>query len=125
MANLTKSQVDYLNWLNKANPEMYQELYGQIYGAALGAVEPAAEEPSLWDSILSGIADLAPVYLATEQQKQLNEVNLQRAKNGLSPLDASEASGVSAQVGLSKSTQNTILGAVGIGAAALVLTHVM
>lgn len=123
---LTESEVKYLLWLDKAYPEMYRQLYEDVNAIKLGATEqPAPSEPSLWDNIVGGLEKLVPVYLATEQQKQLNDINLQRAKAGLSPLDASDASTISTQVGLSPKTQQTILLGTGIVAAALVMPKLL
>ncbi len=63
---------------------------------------------------------LAQGALTVDQQQKLNNINIQRASQGLPAIDASQyASGV--QVGLSSGTQNTLLIGVGILAAALII----
>lgn len=68
----------------------------------------------------STLQNLLPTLAATYQQKQILDVQVQRAKAGLPPLNASQfAAGVN--VGLSSSTLQTILIGAGVIAAALYL----
>lgn len=61
-----------------------------------------------YQSITDTIAKAGTVLLNLEQQKQLNDINTQRAAQGLAPLDASQyQAGVN--VGISSSTQNTLM----------------
>lgn len=66
------------------------------------------------------IPGLATTYLSIKQQGELNKINLARANAGQPPIDAQEyQAGV--QVGVSRSTQNTVLlVAAGIAVAVLV-----
>ena len=72
-------------------------------------MDPTNVNPTPWyQSLIDNVAKLGTSYLSIEQQKQLNELNIQRAKQGLAPLDTSQyQTGV--QVGLSSTTQQTLL----------------
>ncbi len=73
----------------------------------------ATAAPTPWYDQLIHLAEGA---LTVDQQQKLNSLNIQRASQGLPPIDSSQyASGV--QVGLTSSTQNTIL--IGIGVLSL------
>lgn len=69
----------------------------------------ATTQPTSWfGSVLNDISKAATSYLTLEQQKELNAINLQRAQQGLPALDASQY-GLGVSVGVSQSTQNTLL----------------
>lgn len=89
----------------------------------LGDTLDAATQPTQtvgFQSILDSILKAGTVYLSIQQQSDLQRINLQRAQQGLAPLDPAQyAAGVN--VGLSSSTQNALLWiAGGIGALLLV-----
>lgn len=55
--------------------------------------------------------------LMTQQQKQLMELNIERARQGLPPIDINRYSGVGVNVGLSQGTQQLVTYALlGVGA---------
>ena len=77
----------------------------------------ATAAPTPWYDQLIHLAEGA---LTVDQQQKLNTLNIQRAQQGLPPIDSSQyASGV--QVGLTSSTQNTIMIGIGILAAAYII----
>lgn len=81
----------------------------------------ATAAPTPWYDQLIHLAQGA---LTIDQQQKLNQLNMQRAAQGLPPIDSAQyASGV--QVGLSNSTQNTLLIGAGILAAALIIPRLM
>lgn len=73
-----------------------------------------------FSSFLDNLVKAATAYLTYDQQKQLMQINTQRAAQGLAPLSIDQyAAGVN--VGLTNSTQNTLLWiAGGLGAVFLV-----
>lgn len=73
------------------------------------------------ESWMTALARLLPAVAATYQQKQILDIQVQRAQQGLPPLNASQyAAGF--QVGLSDDTRNLlIMGAIGLGAVLLLL----
>ena len=58
----------------------------------------------------------------TEQQRQLMQLNIERARQGLPPVDINRYSGVGVNVGLSQGTQNLVL-YLALGAGALILLN--
>ncbi len=81
----------------------------------------ATAAPTPWYTQLINLAEGA---LTVDQQQKLNNLNIQRAAQGLPAIDASQyASGV--QVGLASSTQNTLLIGVGILAAAIIIPKLL
>jgi hypothetical protein len=70
-----------------------------------------ANPASGWQGTLDNLLRAGQAYLTLEQQRNLQAVNLQRAAQGLAPLDVSQY-GMGVNVGLSQETQNTIKTAV-------------
>lgn len=60
----------------------------------------------------------------TNQQRQLMQINIDRAKAGLPPIDVSAYSGVGVNVGLSQGTQQLVL-YLALGAGALLLLNTL
>lgn len=92
------------------------------YAASLEEVAPnittmIGEQQQPGESWTDSLARLLPIIAATEQQRQLLNVQIDRAKQGLPPLNVSQyAAGV--QVGVSSDVKNLlILG--GLGALAI------
>ena len=102
-----------------------------------GTLTPAATEgitdsiPMPTSTLSSSIADtlknLAAGFLPLYQQKKLLDIQLERAKNGLPPLDTSayESGSGGVQVGVNRSTQNTLLMLAGIAAGGFLLVKLL
>lgn len=74
-----------------------------------------------YQSLLDNISKLGTSYLSIEQQRQLDQINVQRAQQGLAPIDTSQyQTGVN--VGVSASTQQTVLIVVAVLAGAWILS---
>jgi hypothetical protein len=58
----------------------------------------------------------------TEQQRQLMQLNIDRARQGLPPIDINRYTGVGVNVGLSQGTQQLVL-YLALGAGALILLN--
>lgn len=85
----------------------------------------ATTQPTSWfGNVLQDIERAATGYLTFEQQQDLNAINLQRAQQGLPALDASQY-GLGVNVGVSSSTQNTVLMVAGVIAGALILSSLL
>jgi hypothetical protein len=84
----------------------------------------SATDVPWYQSLASSLQSLATGYLTVQQQQQLDALNVERAKQGLAPIDTAQyQTGVN--VGVSSSTQNTILIVVGVLGAAWVLSSMM
>ena len=77
---------------------------------------------SFLNSTMDTIKQLAPVYVSTQQANTCIQVNADRAKSGLSPLDCA-SSGLAPQVsvGVSPDVKYILYGVLGIGAVYLLL----
>jgi hypothetical protein len=75
--------------------------------AALRAADPTASSFS-FDKILDVGAQLGTALLTFSQQSDINKINLERARQGLPPLDAAYT-GVGVNVGLSPATQKLVI----------------
>ncbi len=83
------------------------------YALSLEAMAPnvtslVEENRSTGESWYDALARLLPVLASTYQQKQLLEVQVDRARQGLPPLDATQYAG-GVQVGLSPDVQKLLM----------------
>lgn len=60
--------------------------------AAPGVTDIVSEQQSIGESWMDSLARLLPILAATEQQKKLLDVQAERARQGLPPLDVSQYS---------------------------------
>lgn len=104
------------------SPTYYGDMPSPEYAASLEAVAPGIV-PLIQQTQVQGdtwtdtLKRSLPIIAATVQQKQILDVQMDRAKQGLPPLDASQY-GVGVSVGLSPEVMKMLmLGALGIGAA--------
>lgn len=79
-------------WLRRAQPVLYRaaEKAAAKGTSRLGqatTTEAATAAPTFWQRLVSSVTELAPQYLQYQAQKDLLEVQLQRASQGLPPLD--------------------------------------
>lgn len=104
----------------------FESLAESNYASSLEQVAPGittlvdeAQGPT--ESWMTALARLLPAVAATYQQKQILDIQVQRAQQGLPPLNASQyAAGF--QVGLSDDTKNLLIyGAIAIGALLLLM----
>lgn len=86
---------------------------GDYYDPAALVAEPSTNDSFDWQGLLTQaptvIKDLMLASSTAEYQSKLMEINLQRARQGLRPIDASQYA-PQMNVGLAPSTQNTIAG---------------
>lgn len=96
---------------NSPPPAVYSEAVDAVAPGITGIIDSNRAPGESWTDTLQR---LLPILATTYQQKQLLDVQVDRARSGLPPLDASMyAPGV--QVGLSSDTTKTLM----FGAAAV------
>jgi hypothetical protein len=88
--------------------------------AAPGLTEKIAEAQKPGESWTDTYGRIASSLLMTVQQYQLINLNTERAKKGLPPVDIASYSGVGVNIGISPSTQQLLIFG-GLAVAALVL----
>lgn len=83
----------FLDWIRASHPKLYADAVRRQSGKTLGAVEAKAADSTgdgPLDRILSTIQTLAPTYLQARAQKELLDVQLDRMRQGLAPLSATQ-----------------------------------
>lgn len=83
------------------------------YGVTLEKIAPginqAIADSSDGESWIDTLKKIVPALTMTAQQYQLMQLNIERAKQGLPPIDIATYSGVGVNVGLSPDTQKLII----------------
>lgn len=76
---------------------------------APGVVQKIAQTQVPGESWIDTLTKLVPALTMTVQQVQLMQLNIERAKSGLPPIDIASYSGIGVNVGLSASTKNLLI----------------
>ena len=84
----------------------YDAVLDQI---APGIVQKINQTQTANESWIDTLTKLVPALTMTVQQVQLMQLNVERAKNGLPPIDIASYSGVGVNVGLSPATRNLLI----------------
>lgn len=149
------ARAQFLTWLKQTNPVVFREglkvaerakahfvaqtgnpaALSGVGLSSLGDGTTVAESKSWWQSLAEGITQAGTAYLAYKGQKASIDMNLQRAQQGLPPIDYSRynAPTVRTQVDVSpeilarlrEGGTNTLLLVGGIAAAALILPKLL
>ena len=77
------------------------------YFPGLPAKIDQTQTPS--ESWIDTLVKLVPAITMTAQQQQLMQLNIERAKKGLPPVDIASYSGIGVNVGLSPDTKNLLI----------------
>jgi len=77
-----------------------------------------------WQATLNNLLQAGQAYLTLEQQRELQRVNLQRAQQGLAPLDVSQY-GMGVNVGVSSETSKLVKTALIFGLVGIVLNKLL
>jgi hypothetical protein len=88
----------FAKWVSDTFPELYTAAVRRLENTGgagglsrLGQDTATAAAPvSAWDKVINAIQTIAPEYLKAKAQKDLLDVQLDRAKQGLPPLDMSQ-----------------------------------
>jgi hypothetical protein len=140
MNTAMQNKLRFLASVKRSNPRLYRaavskaQISSGLSGLGITVDEMLAEQNAFAEpvstatnstsfaqtatnSVLDIIKQLAPVYVGTQQAKTCIQVNAERAKNGLSPIDCA-AGGLAPQVGIGVSSDVKMIMyvALGIGA---------
>lgn len=112
-----QARSNYLNWMRRNHPQYYGAVMNYAArNAPLTLGDTASEQSnptsvanqSWWEKVVDGATKLGTAYLGYKQQRDLNKINLERAKLGQDPLETSDyQTGIN--VGLSPSTRDLLL----------------
>lgn len=84
--------------------------YAQVLDeVAPGIVAKVGQTQTPGESWIDTLTKLIPALTLTTQQVQLMQLNIERAKKGLPPVDIASYSGIGVNVGLSESTKNLLI----------------
>lgn len=102
----------FVDWLSKAYPGLVESLTAALSNGpptvrGLGQTNETQEQ-SLIDRIMGAAETILPAYLQYEQQKEVLDVQLERARAGLPPLEVGNYA-PSVQVGLDQQTIDRIM----------------
>ncbi len=98
------TQTEFLAWLKSFSPKLYNKIESKSHLHGFGS-----DIASVFNSTLNDIKQLAPVYLQTRAQKQILDVQVARAKQGLPPLQTSQlAPTVKVQASISPANMRTL-----------------
>jgi hypothetical protein len=127
--NIIQIRTEYLQRLKRRSPKAFDYALqkfatvrgmsglGQTDETATGA-EAVASDSFTFDSFLQTLKDLVPVYTSYQLSQDLYQLNLERVRQGLPPVDAQS---VSPQVNVGLSSDMRMLLMVGGGALLAVL----
>jgi hypothetical protein len=119
-AEKEKAARQFIAWIGKNFPASKTAMV-QANHASLGAVDTTAPVAVPWyETALNTLAKTATVFAQTKAQQDLIKANLERAKQGLPPLDVSTVS-PTVQV----TTDTTMKTLIGVGLGVLVLAVVL
>lgn len=101
---------------------MTAEQYRAIESFAPGATTIVQQNQTPGESWIDAAQKIITGLVMTNQQRQLMDLNIERARQGLPPIDINRYSGVGVNVGLSQGTQQLVL-YLALGAGALILLN--
>lgn len=95
--NVTQARLQFLSWLQEKHPALFEAAIVQAdkttpVAATLGQngaeVQQAANDPGFWDRLQNAAIGLGTTYLTLKNQRDAMQLNLERARQGLPPIDA-------------------------------------
>ncbi len=115
-----QSRVQFADWLKTNHPALFKRAIRVAENATnngLGQVAPVAEPTkSFWEKFTEAAAGLGTTYLTLKNQRDAMKINLERAQQGLSPIDAgTSAPVITTQVALSPELTNRLVSTAGEG----------
>jgi hypothetical protein len=118
-----QSRVQLADWLKTNHPALFQRAIRVAENATnngLGQMGPSAPAPeptkSFWEKFTEAAAGLGTTYLTLKNQRDAMKINLDRAQQGLPPIDAgTSAPVITTQVALSPELTNRLVSTAGEG----------
>jgi len=84
--------------------------YAQVLEQVAGGINKKISETQVpGESWIDTLTKLLPAITMTAQQQQLMQLNIERAKKGLPPVDIAAYTGIGVNVGLSPDTKNLLI----------------
>lgn len=115
--NHSQAHQAFLAMLAQKRPQIYQAVLQRLKDRGLAGlgetVDTTVSEPGYFDKFMQTIQTIVPTYLGYQMSKDLYSLNLERAKQGLPPIDSASVA-PQVQVGLSPQTQMLVFGGLGL-----------
>lgn len=83
-----RARVTFLQWLAKNHPALYERIIGKI-DRPVGLSGFADSLTNVFNTVTESLPKLADTYIQTKAQYEQLRLNLERAKQGLTPIDVS------------------------------------
>ena len=106
-----KVAQDLLNWLEKQYPGSKQKVIALIGAPGMGQVEVSGGEAPWYSKVIDAAGQVATTYFQSQIQKETTDLQIERARQGLPPLDLSlyGAAPVTTQVDIKMSPQTKMM----------------
>lgn len=87
-----KSKLQFLTWLKNRHPEVYESAILKADSSTLGEAQDTSNQNDTpwWQKAVTGVIAAGSTYLNLKAQRDALKMNLQRAEQGLPPVDTSE-----------------------------------
>lgn len=82
-----KAAFDLLNWLESQFPGSKAEILAKIDAPDMGQTEPAAAAEPWYKQAIDAASQIATGYFQSKVQKETTDIQIERARQGLPPLD--------------------------------------
>ncbi len=83
-----KAAIDLLNWLDGQFPGIKAEIIASIDAPGVGQVsEPETTAVPWYQQAIAAASQIGTAYFQTKVQKETTDIQIERAKQGLPPLD--------------------------------------
>jgi hypothetical protein len=112
-----QSRVQFADWLKTNHPEIFQRAIAVAEKNSV-ALAGLGEEPtkSFWEKFTEAAAGIGTTYLTLKNQRDAMKINLERAQQGLPPIDAATSAPViRTQVDLSPELTTRLVSTAGEG----------
>jgi hypothetical protein len=106
-----KAAQDLLNWMESQFPGSKQKVIALVGASELGQVEVSAGEAPWYSKVIDAAGQVATTYFQSKVQKETTDLQIERARQGLPPLDLSlyGAAPVTTQIDFKMSPQTKML----------------
>ncbi len=105
-----KAAQELLNWMEQQYPGSKQKVLETVGAPTLGAADTAGDVP-WYSKIIDAAGQVATTYFQSKVQKETTDLQIERARQGLPPLDLSRygAAPITTQVDFKMSPQTKML----------------
>lgn len=106
-----KAAQDLLNWMEQQFPGSKQKIVALVGVPGLGQVEVGTGEAPWYSKVIDAAGQVATTYFQSKVQKETTDLQIERARQGLPPLDLSlyGAAPVTTQIDFKMSPQTKML----------------